>query len=135
MFDLALICHVEGMEYFIQIHCYEICMLCFVSVKNHGLYKGAASPWPPLRLPGPIHSNYAMLRKILHCRSMHAILFTILYKVCGHSSFCLFHCKLHKTERNNDYDKLLYIMKHKYWKVRLCYISSIWEKHKSQECV
>ncbi|KAK2143057.1 hypothetical protein LSH36_882g00050 [Paralvinella palmiformis] len=49
-------------------------------VKNQGLYKGTTTPWPPFRLPGPIHTDYMMLRKILHCRSLHAILFTIFYK-------------------------------------------------------
>jgi len=60
-------------------------IICIFSVKNQGLYKGTTTPWPPFRLPGPIHTDYMMLRKILHCRSLHAILFTIFYKVviCG----------------------------------------------------
>ena len=51
------------------------------SLKSTGKYKGSKAPWPPLRIPGPIHAAYTGLRRLLHCRTMHSLIFTILYKV------------------------------------------------------
>ncbi|KAI0233528.1 E3 ubiquitin-protein ligase UBR3 [Lamellibrachia satsuma] len=57
-------------------------------VRQNGLYKGTDSPWPPFRLPGRIHPAYIGLRRLLHCRTMHGLLFTLLHKVCD---FTLIH--------------------------------------------
>ena len=53
----------------------------FPSVTNKKLYEGSSSPWPPFRLPTAMLSVYNGLRKLLHCRTMHGLIFVILYKV------------------------------------------------------
>jgi len=62
------------------------------SVKQQGLYRRSGNPWPPFRIPSLPHGAYLGLNKLLHCRTMHAVLFTLLYKVCAdhwRGSFCL----------------------------------------------
>ena len=52
------------------------------SIKQQGLYQRSGNPWPPFRIPNLPHSAYLGLNKLLHCRTMHGVLFTLLYKVC-----------------------------------------------------
>ncbi|XP_064614037.1 LOW QUALITY PROTEIN: E3 ubiquitin-protein ligase ubr3-like [Liolophura sinensis] len=49
-------------------------------LRQHDLYKGKSSPWPPFRMPGPILSQYAGLRRFLHCKTLHGFIFTVLLK-------------------------------------------------------
>ncbi|KAK7110558.1 E3 ubiquitin-protein ligase UBR3-like [Littorina saxatilis] len=49
-------------------------------VKSAGAYKGKNTPWPPFKMPGKIHPAYTKIYGILNCATMHAFLFTILYK-------------------------------------------------------
>ncbi|ELU10689.1 hypothetical protein CAPTEDRAFT_220674 [Capitella teleta] len=46
--------------------------------KRHGGFKG--SLWPPFRVPGDVHPEFKSLRNILHCRSMHGLIFALLYQ-------------------------------------------------------
>jgi len=69
---------------FIIIYYYIGITICvFVrSVKQQGLYQRSGNLWPPFRVPNLPHSAYLNLNKLLHCRTMHGVLFTLLYKVC-----------------------------------------------------
>ncbi|XP_052094995.1 E3 ubiquitin-protein ligase UBR3-like [Mytilus californianus] len=49
-------------------------------VKQTGKFKGKASPWPPFRCPREINPEYKDLYKILHCKTMHSFLFTVMHK-------------------------------------------------------
>jgi len=65
----------------IVIYYSRIMFVC--SIKQQGLYQRSGNPWPPFRIPNLPHSAYLGLNKLLHCRTMHGVLFTLLYKVCG----------------------------------------------------
>ncbi|KFM58297.1 E3 ubiquitin-protein ligase UBR3, partial [Stegodyphus mimosarum] len=43
-------------------------------------YSGSHAPWPPFRIPGPVHSEFVDPRRILHSKTMHGIIFTILHR-------------------------------------------------------
>lgn len=58
---------------------FGICIFC--SVKQHKLFKGSSNVWPPFRIPGPLHPAFIGLTKLLHCRTMHGLIFILLYKV------------------------------------------------------
>ncbi|ESO97194.1 hypothetical protein LOTGIDRAFT_51305, partial [Lottia gigantea] len=49
-------------------------------IKKHHNYKKKTVPWPPFRVPGDVHHAYKGLYKILNSKTMHAFLFTVLYK-------------------------------------------------------
>lgn len=51
------------------------------SIKQQNLYKGSSTLWPPFRMPEPLHPSLAGLYRILHCSTMHALIFMLLYKV------------------------------------------------------
>lgn len=53
----------------------------YFSMRSSGKYNKKSSLWPPFRLPGEINSNYVGLRRLLHSRTMHGVIFTLLYKV------------------------------------------------------
>ena len=55
--------------------------LVYYSLKQKNLYKGKGSPWPPFRIPGEVHPAYNSVRKLLHCRTMHGLIFTLLHQV------------------------------------------------------
>uniref|UniRef100_UPI003590070B E3 ubiquitin-protein ligase UBR3 isoform X3 n=1 Tax=Myxine glutinosa TaxID=7769 RepID=UPI003590070B len=39
------------------------------------------NPWPPYRERPPLHPQYQGLLRLLHCKTMHIVLFTLLYKI------------------------------------------------------
>ncbi|XP_077978171.1 E3 ubiquitin-protein ligase UBR3-like [Glandiceps talaboti] len=49
-------------------------------IKNSNKFSGTASPWPPYQPLKPVHKEFAALRRLLHCKTLHGIIFTILYK-------------------------------------------------------
>ncbi|KAK3103122.1 hypothetical protein FSP39_016629 [Pinctada imbricata] len=55
-------------------------------VRQSGKYSGKTPPWPPFRTPKEINGTFKSLYKILHCKTMHAFLFTILHKALKDSS-------------------------------------------------
>ena len=56
--------------------------LIFCSVRKQGKYSGKSQPWPPFRQRGKIMDCYKTMYRVLHCKTMHAFLFTILHRVC-----------------------------------------------------
>ncbi|XP_075927773.1 E3 ubiquitin-protein ligase UBR3 isoform X3 [Petromyzon marinus] len=48
-------------------------------LKQTGRFEG--SPWPPYRERPPLHPQYRGLMRLLHCKTMHIVIFTLLYKV------------------------------------------------------
>jgi E3 ubiquitin-protein ligase UBR3 len=49
-------------------------------VKQQGLYRRPGNPWPPFRIPSLPHCTMTGLNRLLHCRTMHGLLFTLLFK-------------------------------------------------------
>ncbi|XP_076468765.1 E3 ubiquitin-protein ligase ubr3-like [Babylonia areolata] len=49
-------------------------------VRSTGAFKGKNTPWPPYKIPGKIHVAYSKLYGILNCSTMHAFLYTVLFK-------------------------------------------------------
>ncbi|KAL4222682.1 E3 ubiquitin-protein ligase ubr3 [Mactra antiquata] len=43
-------------------------------------YKGKGQPWPPFKPPGDVLECYKSMYRILHCKTMHSLLFTVLIK-------------------------------------------------------
>ncbi|XP_075036776.1 E3 ubiquitin-protein ligase UBR3 isoform X3 [Mixophyes fleayi] len=39
------------------------------------------NPWPPYKKRSPLHPNYKGLMRLLHCKTLHIVLFTLLYKI------------------------------------------------------
>lgn len=65
-----------------KIHSFKrSCYFLSFSVRKKGLYKGKSQPWPPFRQRGRIMDCYKAMFGILHCKTMHAFLFTILHRV------------------------------------------------------
>uniref|UniRef100_A0A5S6QS61 E3 ubiquitin-protein ligase n=1 Tax=Trichuris muris TaxID=70415 RepID=A0A5S6QS61_TRIMR len=42
--------------------------------------------WPPLRFPKSVLKPYECMRRVLHCKSLHSIIFIILYRACREDS-------------------------------------------------
>ncbi|XP_061179951.1 E3 ubiquitin-protein ligase ubr3-like [Saccostrea echinata] len=55
-------------------------------IRQSGKYKSKTPPWPPFRPPGKISPAYKDLYRLLHCRTMHAFLFTVLYRFMKETS-------------------------------------------------
>ncbi|XP_052826304.1 E3 ubiquitin-protein ligase UBR3 [Octopus bimaculoides] len=49
-------------------------------LKQTGKYTGKSPPWPPIKIPGKILPAYDGLRRMLHCRTLHGFIFSVLYK-------------------------------------------------------
>lgn len=49
------------------------------SLKQSGIHTG--NPWPPYKERTPLHPCYKGLIKLLHCKTLHIVIFTLLYKV------------------------------------------------------
>ena len=75
----------ELLNHLKYILCFKI-MRFLCSIKQQNLYKGSSTLWPPFRLPEPLHLSLGGLYRILHCSTMHALIFTLLYKVKPPSS-------------------------------------------------
>ncbi|XP_053733122.1 E3 ubiquitin-protein ligase ubr3 isoform X2 [Synchiropus splendidus] len=41
----------------------------------------AATPWPPYKERTPLHPCYKGLIRLLHCKTLHIVIFTLLYKI------------------------------------------------------
>lgn len=54
-------------------------LLYFYSLKQSGKFPG--NPWPPYKKRTPLHPSYKGLMRLLHCKTLHIVLFTLLYKV------------------------------------------------------
>ncbi|XP_075685544.1 E3 ubiquitin-protein ligase UBR3 isoform X2 [Rhinoderma darwinii] len=39
------------------------------------------NPWPPYKKRTPLHPSYKGLKRLLHCKTLHIVLFTLLYKI------------------------------------------------------
>eukprot|EP00064_Thunnus_orientalis_P011082 superscaffoldBa00001567_g11112 len=50
-----------------------------VSLKQSGIHTG--NPWPPYKERTPLHPCYKGLIKLLHCKTLHIVIFTLLYKI------------------------------------------------------
>uniref|UniRef100_UPI00398E92C3 E3 ubiquitin-protein ligase ubr3 isoform X6 n=1 Tax=Pristiophorus japonicus TaxID=55135 RepID=UPI00398E92C3 len=48
-------------------------------LKQTGKFCG--NPWPPYRERAPLNPSYKGLMRILHCKTLHIVLFTLLYKM------------------------------------------------------
>ncbi|XP_067891467.1 E3 ubiquitin-protein ligase ubr3 isoform X1 [Heterodontus francisci] len=48
-------------------------------LKQTGKFCG--NPWPPYRERAPLNPSYKGLMRILHCKTLHIVLFTLLYKI------------------------------------------------------
>ncbi|GCC36078.1 hypothetical protein chiPu_0014569 [Chiloscyllium punctatum] len=48
-------------------------------LKQTGKFTG--TPWPPYRERAPLNPSYKGLMRILHCKTLHIVLFTLLYKI------------------------------------------------------
>ncbi|EMP38682.1 E3 ubiquitin-protein ligase UBR3 [Chelonia mydas] len=48
-------------------------------LKQSGKFPG--NPWPPYKKRTPLHPSYKGLVKLLHCKTLHIVLFTLLYKI------------------------------------------------------
>ncbi|KAG0423827.1 hypothetical protein HPB47_000437, partial [Ixodes persulcatus] len=49
-------------------------------MRQSGKFKGTGAPWPPFRMPKGVHPELIDPRKLLQCKTMHAIIFIIFYK-------------------------------------------------------
>lgn len=54
-------------------------MLVTFSLKQSGIHTG--NPWPPYKERTPLHPCYKGLIRLLHCKTLHIVIFTLLYKV------------------------------------------------------
>ncbi|XP_060602002.1 E3 ubiquitin-protein ligase UBR3-like, partial [Ruditapes philippinarum] len=43
-------------------------------------FKGKSQPWPPFKPPGEVLECYRSMYRILHCKTLHSLLFTVLQK-------------------------------------------------------
>ncbi|MBN3272584.1 UBR3 ligase, partial [Polyodon spathula] len=48
-------------------------------LKESGIFSG--NPWPPYKERTPLHPCYKGLVRLLHCKTLHIVLFTLLYKI------------------------------------------------------
>uniref|UniRef100_A0A2R5LIR0 E3 ubiquitin-protein ligase n=1 Tax=Ornithodoros turicata TaxID=34597 RepID=A0A2R5LIR0_9ACAR len=48
--------------------------------RQSGKFKGSGTPWPPFRMPKAVHPELIDPRKLLQCKTMHAVLLIILYR-------------------------------------------------------
>uniref|UniRef100_A0A3Q3LCK0 E3 ubiquitin-protein ligase n=1 Tax=Mastacembelus armatus TaxID=205130 RepID=A0A3Q3LCK0_9TELE len=48
-------------------------------LKQSGIHTG--NPWPPYKERTPLHHCYKGLIKLLHCKTLHIVIFTLLYKI------------------------------------------------------
>uniref|UniRef100_A0A8C8SJE6 E3 ubiquitin-protein ligase n=1 Tax=Pelusios castaneus TaxID=367368 RepID=A0A8C8SJE6_9SAUR len=48
-------------------------------LKQSGKFSG--NPWPPYKKRTALHPSYKGLMKLLHCKTLHIVLFTLLYKI------------------------------------------------------
>ncbi|XP_075896013.1 E3 ubiquitin-protein ligase ubr3 isoform X1 [Nelusetta ayraudi] len=48
-------------------------------LKQSGMHTG--NPWPPYKERTPLHPCYRGLIKLLHCKTLHIVIFTLLYKI------------------------------------------------------
>ncbi|KAG8432417.1 hypothetical protein GDO86_016896 [Hymenochirus boettgeri] len=48
-------------------------------LKQAGRFSG--NPWPPYKKRTPLHPSYKGLTRLLHCKTLHIVLFTLLYKI------------------------------------------------------
>ncbi|XP_030642259.1 E3 ubiquitin-protein ligase ubr3 [Chanos chanos] len=48
-------------------------------LKQSGIHTG--NPWPPYKERSPLHPCYKGLVKLLHCKTLHIVIFTLLYKI------------------------------------------------------
>ncbi|KAG7466885.1 hypothetical protein MATL_G00147050 [Megalops atlanticus] len=48
-------------------------------LKQSGIHSG--SPWPPYKERTPLHPCYRGLVRLLHCKTLHIVIFTLLYKI------------------------------------------------------
>ncbi|XP_036400792.1 E3 ubiquitin-protein ligase ubr3 [Megalops cyprinoides] len=48
-------------------------------LKQSGIHSG--NPWPPYKERTPLHPCYRGLVKLLHCKTLHIVIFTLLYKI------------------------------------------------------
>ncbi|XP_075465223.1 E3 ubiquitin-protein ligase UBR3 isoform X3 [Ascaphus truei] len=48
-------------------------------LKQIGRFPG--NPWPPYKKRTPLHHSYKGLTRLLHCKTLHIVLFTLLYKI------------------------------------------------------
>ena len=53
---------------------------CF-SLRKKRNFKGKSQPWPPFKPPGEVLECYRSIYRILHCKTLHSLLFTVLQKV------------------------------------------------------
>ncbi|GAB1601060.1 E3 ubiquitin-protein ligase UBR3-like [Argonauta hians] len=66
-------------------------------LKQTGKYTGKSPPWPPIKVPGEILPAYEGLRRMLHCRTLHGFIFSVLYKALKEtqmSEMILYFCVL-----------------------------------------
>ncbi|XP_052004411.1 E3 ubiquitin-protein ligase ubr3 isoform X2 [Xyrauchen texanus] len=48
-------------------------------LKQSGVHTG--NPWPPYKERTPLHPCYRGLARLLHCKTLHIVIFTLLYKI------------------------------------------------------
>lgn len=61
------------------IYIHFLLLIISSSLKQSGIHTG--NPWPPYKERTPLHPCYKGLIKLLHCKTLHIVIFTLLYKV------------------------------------------------------
>ncbi|KAG7278284.1 hypothetical protein CRUP_036361 [Coryphaenoides rupestris] len=56
----------------------QCCVTCG-ALKQAGVDVG--TPWPPYKERSPLHPSYRGLIQLLHCKTLHIVIFTLLYKI------------------------------------------------------
>lgn len=65
----------------IDYYCMELTWFVVVpSLKQSGMHT-TGNPWPPYKERTPLHPCYKGLDRLLHCKTLHIVIFTLLYKV------------------------------------------------------
>ncbi|GBM46721.1 E3 ubiquitin-protein ligase Ubr3 [Araneus ventricosus] len=66
-------------------------------LRQNNKLSSSRPPWPPFRIPPPVFDQFQDPRRILHCKTMHGIIFTILYRAVNDPdlpeqilSFCIY---------------------------------------------
>uniref|UniRef100_T1JNI2 E3 ubiquitin-protein ligase n=1 Tax=Strigamia maritima TaxID=126957 RepID=T1JNI2_STRMM len=62
-------------------HDYQVSLDRFTQyVRQTGKFESGFTPWPPYRIPENLTKPFMNILRLLHCKTMHALIFVILYK-------------------------------------------------------
>ncbi|CAH1789984.1 unnamed protein product, partial [Owenia fusiformis] len=49
-------------------------------LRHSGEWESSTSLWPPFKVPGDVLPTYVTIRQLLHCSTLHAVVFAVLHK-------------------------------------------------------